>query len=504
MPEKYIAVVDVGKTNKKVLIYDLRLKCVDSVYKNFDEFEEAGVIYEDLENMTLWIRDQLKIFANKYIIKAISVTTHGAFAVGIDVNGNLAVPPVAYTTDAGENFRQDFYNTFGHPHTLKRATGTTEIGSLVNIGKLIYFWQKRWPEQYKNIWKILNMPQYFGYQFTGNIGAEPTYIGCHSYLYNPKEKSYSDVAKRLGVIDLLPEKISKSWQKLGTISPQFQTETNLPSDCIVTMGIHDSNASLLPYLVKGFKNFVLNSTGTWCVAMHPTHNSDFRDEELDAAVFYNFDVFQQPVKTSIFKGGTEFETYRTILNNLAGDQPEPLFDIDLYNRIVSEKKLFILPSVDKGVGIFPFAEPGAVENGVKIDLKTLQSKKEIPEFFNHFKTGLAVLNLSLAIQTYYALKMTGFDGEGTVFVEGGFRKNIPYLKLLGALFPKATISLTKMEEATAFGSAILAKTALDRTQPEYTSNVFEIETTIVETCTIDSIHEYVAEFDKLVNSTPLS
>ena len=160
--------------------------------------------------------------------------------------------------------------------------------------------------------------------------------------------------------------------------------------------------------------------------------------------------------------------------------------------------------MDKGVGIFPFAEPGTVENGVKIDLKTLQSKKEIPEFFNHFKTGLAVLNLSLAIQTYYALKMTGFDGEGTVFVEGGFRKNIPYLKLLGALFPKATISLTKMEEATAFGSAILAKTALDRTQPEYTSNVFEIETTIVETCTIDSIHEYVAEFDKLVNSTPLS
>jgi L-fuculokinase len=504
MPENYIAVVDVGKTNKKVLIYDLRLKCVDSVYKNFDEFEEAGVIYEDLENMTLWIRDQLKIFANKYIIKAISVTTHGAFAVGIDVNGNLAVPPVAYTTDAGENFRQDFYNTFGHPHTLKRATGTTEIGSLVNIGKLIYFWQKQWPEQYKNIWKILNMPQYFGYQFTGNIGAEPTYIGCHSYLYNPKEKSYSDVAKRLGVIDLLPEKISKSWQKLGTISPQFQTETNLPSDCIVTMGIHDSNASLLPYLVKGFKNFVLNSTGTWCVAMHPTHTSDFRDEELDAAVFYNFDVFQQPVKTSIFKGGTEFETYRTILNDLAGDRPDPPFDIELYHRIVSEKKLFILPSVDKGVGIFPFAEPGAVEDGVKIDLKTLQSKKDLPEFFNDFKTGLAVLNLSLAIQTYYALQMTGFDGEGTVFIEGGFRKNLPYLKLLGALFPKAMISLTKMEEATAFGAAILAKAALDRTQPEYTSKVFEIETTIVETFTIDKIHEYVADFDKLVNNTLLS
>ena len=501
MPENYIAVVDVGKTNKKVLIYDLSLKCVDSVYKNFEEFEEAGIIYEDLEKMTLWIKNQLKIFTNKYIIKAISVTTHGAFAVGIDVNGNLAVPPVAYTTDAGEDFRQDFYNTFGDPHTLKIATGTTEIGSLVNVGKLIYFWQKQWPEQYKNIWKILNMPQYFGHQFTGNIGAEPTYMGCHSYLYNPKEKKYSDVAKRLGVIDLLPEKISKSWEKLGTISPQFHSETNLPTDCIVTMGIHDSNASLLPYLVKGFKNFVLNSTGTWCVAMHPTNNSDFRDEELDAAVFFNFDAFQQPVKTSVFKGGTEFETYRNILNDLAGDQPEPSFDIDLYNCIISEKKFFILPSVDKGLGIFPFAEPGTVENGEKTDLNTLQSRKKIPEFFNDFKTGLAVLNLSLAIQTYFALKMVGFDGEGTVFIEGGFRKNIPYLKLLGALFPKATISLTKMEEATAFGSAILAKAALDRVSPEMTAKQFEIEITTLETPVIPEIQGYIIEFDKLVNGT---
>lgn len=501
MPEHYIAVVDVGKTNKKVLIYDLGLKCVDSVYKNFDEFEEAGVIYEDLENMTLWVKDQLKIFAGKYTIKSISVTTHGAFAAGIDAKGNLAVPPVAYTTDAGEDFRQDFFATFGDPHTLKRATGTTEIGSLINVGKLIYFWKKKWPEQFKNIWKILNMPQYFGYQFTGNIGAEPTYIGCHSYLYNPKENTYSDTAKRLGIIDLLPEKISKSWEELGTISPQFQEETGLPTDCIVTMGIHDSNASLLPYLVKGFKNFVLNSTGTWCVAMHPTNNSDFKDEEMDAAVFFNFDAFQKPVKTSIFKGGTEFETYREILNNTAGDQPEPPFDNELYKHIISEKKLFILPSVDKGLGIFPLAEPGAVEDREKFDLQSLQSGKNIPLFFNDFKTGLAVLNLSLAIQTYYALKMVGFDGEGTVFIEGGFRNNTPYLKLLGALFPKATVSLTKMDEATAFGSAILAKSALDKISPEITAKQFEIEITTLETPEIPEIKDYVIEFDRLINKT---
>ncbi len=501
MPEHYIGVVDIGKTNKKVLIYDLNLRCVDSAYKNFDEFEEDGIIYEDLENMSLWIEEQLKKFALKYTIKAISVTTHGAFAVGIDKDGALAVPPVAYTTDAGEEFRDDFFKTFGDPISLKKATGTTEIGSLINVGKLIYFWKKKWPEQFKNIWKILNMPQYFGYLFTGKIGAEPTYVGCHSYLYDPKEKTYSDFADKLGILNLLPEKISTSWQKLGTISPSFQKRTNLDPDCLVTMGIHDSNASLLPYLVKGFENFVLNSTGTWCVAMHPTDKSDFQEDELEAAVFYNIDAFQNPVKTSIFKGGTEFETYRNLLVELSGESPDPSFDLDLYNSIINDKSLFILPSVDKGLGIFPFAEPGAVENGVKTDLNSLQSGVQIPEFFNHFETGLAVLNLSLAIQTYHALKMNGFDGKGTVFIEGGFRKNTPYLNLLGALFPKATIALTKMEEATAFGSAILAKAALDEVRPENTAQHVDIEVTTLETPKFAAIQDYVAEFDRLVNKT---
>jgi sugar (pentulose or hexulose) kinase len=498
MLERYIGVVDVGKTNKKVLIYDLNLRCVDSAYKNFDEFEQEGVNYENLDNMALWIQAQLKKFACKYTIKAISVTTHGACAVGIDKDGKLAVPPVAYTTDAGEEFRKDFYDTFGDPVSLKIATGTTEIGSLINVGKLIYFWKKKWPEQFNNIWKILNMPQYFGYLFTGNIGAEPTYVGCHTYLYNIKEKTYSDVAEKLEITDMLPNKISTSWQILGTITPSFQTKTRLPSDCLVTMGIHDSNASLFPYLVKGFKNFVLNSTGTWCVALHPTDKSDFDEEELEAAVFYNIDAFQNPVKTSIFKGGTEFETYRNLLIDISGVSSDPPFDLDLYSTIIKEKKLFILPSVDKGLGIFPFAEPGTVENGLKTDLKTLLSGEQTPKFFKHYQTGFAVLNISLAIQTYHAIKMTGFDGKGTVFIEGGFRRNTPYLKLLGALFPKATISLTKMEEATAFGSAILAKAALERVQPERTAEYIDIQVTNIETPTIPAIQAYVAEFDKLV------
>lgn len=498
MTDSYMAVIDIGKTNKKVLIFDPNLKIVDSAFKNFDEFTKDGVIYEDLENMTQWIISQIKTFATQYHIKALSVTTHGATAFAIDKNGKLAIPPVAYTTDAGETFREEFYQTFGSRKALKKETGTAEIGSVINIGKLIYFMKKKWPDKWKKVWKILNMPQYFGYLFTGQIGAEPTYVGCHTYLYDPKKQAYSSLVKKLEIENLLPETVNKSWETLGTISADFQKQTGLSTDCIVTMGIHDSNASLLPYLVKGFDNFVLNSTGTWCVAMHPTDTTDFSDEELDALVFYNLNIYQEPVKTSIFKGGLEFETYQVILKGINGDLEYPPFNHDLYTKIIKEKKLFIMPSVDQGVGIFPNAKPRAIEDGQATHLIDLQAGKDIPDFFRNFEIATAVLNISLAIQTYYALNMTGFNGKGRVFIEGGFRKNEAYINLLGALYPDATISLTKMDEATAFGAAILAKAALDGVTPDKTKENFEIEIRDIETPKIQLMQAYMAEFDRLI------
>ena len=119
-------------------------------------------------------------------------------------------------------------------------------------------------------------------------------------------------------------------------------------------------------------------------------------------------------------------------------------------------------------------------------------------FFKDFETGTAVLNLSLAIQTYYALNMTGFNGKGTVFIEGGFRKNEAYIKLLGALYPEAQISLTKMDEATAFGAAILAKAAMDKVTPEKTKSSFDIEIKNIDTPSIPLIKDYMAEFDRLI------
>ena len=86
-------------------------------------------------------------------------------------------------------------------------------------------------------------------------------------------------------------------------------ELGLDELVIVTAGIHDSNASLLPYIARGSdKDFILNSTGTWCVCMHPDVSENvksfYNPDDIGKTVFFNRSALDTPVKTAIFVGGT--------------------------------------------------------------------------------------------------------------------------------------------------------------------------------------------------------
>ncbi len=471
----HIAVMDIGKTNKKVLIYDYSLNLLDVAYGNFPEYVDGRIHYEDVESTFKWLRKQLKQFSSTYHIQAISISTHGATAMGIDANGDLAVPPVAYTTEVAPSFREEFYETFGRREKLQQETATPEVGELVNLAKLLFFMKKQWPQQYEKIETVLNYPQYIGFLFTGQIGVEPTYLGCHSYLYDFQNNTYSDVAVKLGLADKLPWPLRSPWETLGTVKPDIANETGLPESCLVTLGVHDSNAALLPYLVKGYDNFVLNSTGTWCVAMRPAQQVTFQQEELGKLVLYNLDVFGRPVKTSIFMGGLEHDTYLSILKNIHGrdDTPEP--DLRRLEQILREKRHFIFPSVLQDTGIFPNARARVVDGDKEYPLEDIQAGSSIPPMFNDYEFAYTVLTLSLAIQTKTALDMIGFQGNEYIFTEGGFRKNPLYNTLISALFPHAVPCLTKLDEASAFGAAILAKAALEQGHPADAADCFEID-----------------------------
>ena len=497
MKHEAIAVLDVGKTNKKVLIYDKNFNVLEETVESFPEIETDGLQLEQPQAVFDWFCGILAGYSEKFTIEAISVTTHGATVVCVDDQGSLTTPPLSYTNTTEEGFADEFFSKFGSRDQLQQETGTAEVGDLINAGKMVYYLKKNFPEEFEKTSWILSYPQYFGFKLTAQAGAEPTMLGCHSFLFDPYNVAYSQVAEKLGIIDKLPSKINNTWEKLGTVSPDIAKKTGVGTDCVVTYGLHDSNASLVPYLISGDEKFILDSTGTWCVAMRPSDKVAFDESEIGKLVFYNMDIFKDPVKTSIFMGGLEFETYMKILNEKFPSKELPDFDPQVYQSVLEKCTEFILPSVTKGTGIFPKSPPRAVDGDEVVPLEDLQSGKTFPSFMEDFDRSCAVLILSLVIQTAKAFEYAGIEEGDNIFVEGGFRHNQPYLRLLTAMYPKSRVCTTDIKEATALGSAICGLALLEGKKPNELTTAVEIGAKEIQPVTGIDIKPYMRKFVEL-------
>ena len=197
-------------------------------------------------------------------------------------------------------------------------------------------------------------------------------------------------------------------------------------------------------------------------------------------------------------GGLEFDTYIKIFKKINGNEDFPLFNERLYQKILEEKKLFILPGVVKGTGQFPDSTPRVIENSKIFDVSKIERGENIPDFFTNFDIAYAVLNISLAVQTRVALERTETEDGYSIFVEGGFRKNQPYNTLLTNLYSDSDVFLTNLNEATAFGAAILGKCATENLGPYDIKDLFEIEFKKVMPVKLEGFDEYIKKFLKLL------
>jgi L-fuculokinase len=472
-----VAVVDLGMTNKKVAVYGRDLRALGSLSRRFEPVLVEGIEAHDLGAIEDWILGSLAELGRSFDIGAIAIATHGATMVCVGEDGSPCAPCLYYTHEPGEAFQERFYALAGDRKELQATTGTPPLSAMINPSKGLYFLRERFPESFARTRLALGYPQYWAYRLTGAAGAEGTYVGCHNYLWDWKAGRYSSVAEKLGVADKMPFPLRDSWAVAGGLRQEVAERTGLGPGVVVTMGLHDSNASLLPHLAarKG-GDFVLNSTGTWCVLMHPQEEYGFSPGELGKVVFFNRSAYNKPVKTAIFLGGMEFGAWADAIRSAVGldagaELPEP--SAADYRKLVDGRELFILPELVPGSGQFPGSAARARSGGVAYALADIQSGAASPAFLRDPAASVAALNLSLAIQTLVAAERAGAGGGTDLITEGGFRRNAGYNALLAtALGDRAY--LTDIDEATSLGAAMTAVAALEGTAPDALSDRLDI------------------------------
>lgn len=464
-----VAVIDIGKTNKKVALFDADLQQIAHRQAPFPaQLDTQGVLCEQTDAIWAWLKTQLAELYRSHPFAALSITTHGAAWAALNAAGELAIPVIAYEHDLGEQGQRDldheFYRRCGRLEDLQAETGTCDLPLLVNPAKMVLFAQQRYAAGWTTAKHLVNYPQFWGHRLTGMLAAEATYSANHSFLFDIRKRCPSTAAYALGVAQLLDFAFTDPWAQLGTLTPALQTELGLPA-LPVTVGIHDSNSALLPYLVKFHgRDFVVNSTGTWCVAMHRVQHVRYRPEELGQKVIFNIDAFGGLTKTSFLMGGQDYGLYHGLIG---GDDAD--FVAARVDAAMANTGRLVLPGAFPSQ--FPSSRGGLRDGHAVVSVADLQAGR-IPGWFKDPVYGHDLLNISLALQTEVALRRTNIGDETTIFVEGGFRNNSTFLAVLAALFPHNPICCTSLAQASAAGAALCGQALLKSCTPrELAANI---------------------------------
>jgi len=427
--QRHIAVIDIGKTNAKLALVDLATLREIAVLTRPNTVQTDGPWpHYDVEGHWAFLLDALRRFHSDHGIDAISVTTHGACAALLDAAGQLAAPILDYEHSYSADLRRDYA-------ALKPAfadTGSPTLAAGLNIGAQLHWQFAQDPSLRDRTAQIVTYPQYWGHRLTGVAATDLTSIGCHTDLWHPRAGQFSDLPERLGIAGKIAP-LRKPSDILGPVLPQIADQTGLSPNTPVSVGIHDSNASLYPHLLTQKGAFSVVSTGTWVITMSIGGHALALDAQRDTLM--NVDARGDAVPSARFMGGREFELIQQ--GHKTPPTPQEVGD-------VLGQGLMLLPAVEPSSGPFAGHTMGWTANGHTDDLS------RAPACGSGQRS--AVLSFYLAMMTDTCLQLTG--ARGPTLIEGPFARNAEFTALLAAATGREVLT-SEAATGTSIGAALL-------------------------------------------------
>ncbi len=417
--QNVIAVLDIGKTNVKLCALDIRSGALLAVRKKNNTVLNQGDYPQlDIEGIWQWYCEQLKHLSSHYLISQLTFTTHGATAVCLDEK-DIAFAVPDYEANQCEMLNEQYQSV--RPHFTETYSPALKGG--LNLARQLFWLSKTYPEKFSTLQSILMYPQFWAWKMSGVKASEVTSLGCHTDLWAPASNDYSSLVDRMSWRALFPV-MRPAGAVLGTIKPELAASLGLSDQCQVLNGLHDSNASLVPYLQNLEGAFTVVSTGTWVVIAAigaDLENLNERDDMLA-----NINIYGEAVPCIRFMGGREWELLR-------GDESCSFDDL---TSVISLSTM-LLPSFSDQGG--PFADRSGKAIGPLHQLNGPQH------------TALA--SLYCALVSDYCLTL--INSQGPLYIEGSFAKNEIYLSVLQLLRNQPVI-ISEDSTGTTQGAALVS------------------------------------------------
>ncbi len=433
MKEKVIAIFDVGKTNKKLLLFNYDLNIISEVEEEFAQItDDDGFECDDIEKIETWILDSIRnlIHSDKFDLTAVNFSTYGATVAYLNKEGKRVTPLYNYLKPVDDKIPEKIYRNNGGQDEFCRRTASPALGML-NSGMQAFWLKSVKPGTFKKVSHILHFPQYLSFIITGKIYSEHTSIGCHTALWDFDNMEYHPWVRQEGLT--LPEPVP-----VDTMNEVIIDGKKL----MIGVGIHDSSSSLAPYFGGRNGKFMLISTGTWCINMNPFNKEKLTSEQLDHDCLCYMSINRQPVKSSRLFLGNMHQTALKMLEEHFRTPPatfkKVIFNPEMGTRL---KEKFGERNV--------YFKTGP-------DYRAFRDKIDLFDFTS-FDEGYYKLMNELVMLTKDALNLIipANDETENIYITGGFSKNNLFPTLISKAFPSKNIFTSVINNATALGAALV-------------------------------------------------
>lgn len=427
---KVTAVFDIGRTNKKYILFDENYQIVEEFSENLPEtVDEDGFPTEDIVLLTDWILSRWEELKNNpnYDIKAVNAAAYGASWVHLGEDNKPVAPLYSYLKPFPEHLLEQFYTAYGDPKRFALQTGSPSMGML-NSGMQLYWLKYAKPDVYSKITSSIHLPQYVLFLLTGRKVSDYTSIGCHTALWNFEMWDYHDWVKKEEIYKKLPPVLASSSfiYRIGDKGIQSG------------FGLHDSSSALIPYRMALKNTFVLLSTGTWCINFNIFTSKPLTYYQLERDCLNYLTPEGSGVTTSRLFMGREHDYQAARIAEYFK------VDADFYKKVVFEESYLTADTPPfytacmTGNGPFPEAS----KHEWQID-----AFASAESAYHHLIKGLTnLLTVSLDLISIHEVE--------SIYVDGGFAKNKIFMRLLARAFPKHKVFTTELPYATSLGAAL--------------------------------------------------
>jgi len=388
-----IAILDIGKTHAKVILFDANEMEELVVYQKKNEIVNNSIYpHFDIKNLKRFIISSLQKISKNFQVNSIFTSTHGA-CMALMTKGELALPVLDYEFEGPDQYR-DEYNDI-RPNFSQ--SGSPRMDSGLNLGAQLFWQSKNFPEKFAMVDQILFWPQFWSYWLSGIAASEISYASSHSDLWDIKKNKFINL-NTFGIEPRVkyPPLMSAS-TVLGPLRKNLVNQTGLPENIPVFCGAHDSSLSLISASFHQSLPCTILSTGTWITIFALGSNNN--DIEEQPGLMISCDCYGKLVPNFRFPAG---KIYENLLNQANGYFDEN-FDIN--------KMHIILKNFDN------------VEKASLIDTKL--NKTIDPKNINK-KTLEIIVSEVMANQTLSGMRT--IEAEGPIICSGSFTNNKNFLK----------------------------------------------------------------------------